>query len=586
MAGVLLDQVEVDPAQRVVVDPAELVVEAAGGHHLPRPGAVRDIGVEILFGVLGGRPLEVPVRAVVRAVEQRDAGLGEPVRVGALHLGHVADQAGERHVRRRGRLRCQLLGLETGAFVEQRRPVVVEPPVEKRALVAESGWLDPGLVIRGHPITVPPPASAGRASTGRAGPAPPRPVGRSGPWRRLVRSGLPGQNGRMRIIRAARLWDGTSDRAIMSPLLAVDPDGRIAGVASGGDVPTDAEVIDLGEATLLPGLIDGHQHLIFDASLDPVGRLDTVDDAEALDGMRLAASVALNAGVTTVRDLGDRNFLAVGLREEFAGAPGSGPRLLSAGPPLTTPRGHCWFLGGAASGIDAIREGVRARAERGVDVLKVMASGGEMTEGTHSYESQFSVDELRAAVDEAHGLGLRVTAHAHGVGGIANAVAAGVDLIEHCSFLLPEGVSLDEEVLGRLVDSGVTVSMTLGQVPGQPTRPRMAVLLPRILAGMARMRAAGVPLVCSSDAGIGPAKPHDVLPYSAEVAVEAVGATPIEALRMVTSGAAAACGIDDRAGRLAAGFDADLLAVEGDPLTDIAALRNVGAVFRAGHRVR
>src|SRR5215467_6159275 len=171
----------------------------------------------------------------------------------------------------------------------------------------------------------------------------------------------------MRMIRAAWMWDGTSDDRVESPLVAVGDDGRIAGVQAGGEPPTDAEVIDLGDVTLLPGLIDGHQHLIFDAGLDPVGRLDTVDDAEALDGMRLAASVALAGGVTTVRDLGDRNFLAVGLREEFAASPGSGPRLLSAGPPLTTPRGHCWFLGGEATGIDEIRDGVRARAERGVD---------------------------------------------------------------------------------------------------------------------------------------------------------------------------------------------------------------------------
>lgn len=390
----------------------------------------------------------------------------------------------------------------------------------------------------------------------------------------------------MRIIRAARLWDGTSDRLVEEPVVAIDADGRIEAVTSGGEAPTDAETIDLGDVTLLPGLIDGHQHLMFDASLDPVGRLDTVDDAEALDGMRIAASVALNAGITTVRDLGDRNFLTIALREEYAAAPGSGPRLLSAGPPLTTPRGHCWFFGGGATGVDAIREGVRARAERGVDVLKVMATGGEMTEGTHSYQSQFSIEELRAAVDEAHGLGLKVTAHAHGVDGIANVIAAGVDLIEHCSFLIPEGVLVDEEVLGRLVDSGITVSMTLGQVPGQPIRPRMAVLLPLILEAMGQMRAAGVPTVCSSDAGIGPAKPHDVLTYSVQTAVEAVGATPVDALRMVTSGAAVACGIEDRAGQIAPGFDADLLAVEGDPLTDVTALRRVAAVFRAGHRVR
>lgn len=389
----------------------------------------------------------------------------------------------------------------------------------------------------------------------------------------------------MLVIRARSLFDGDSGTLVDEPRVIVDQ-GRIVAVQSGGDVPGGAETVDLGGATLLPGLIDAHQHLIFDAGDGPVARLETLDDADALDEMRVAAQRALAGGVTTVRDLGDRNYLAMALREEFAAAPATGPRLLTAGAPVTTPRGHCWFLGGVAEGVEGVRAGVRERAERGVDVIKVMATGGEMTPGTHSYEPQFTVAELRAAVDEAHRLGLRVTAHAHGVPGIANVVAAGVDSIEHCSFMTPDGVGLDQRVLDVLAGSGITVSMTLGQVPGYAIPPRMAALLPYIMDVYARVRETGITVIGSSDAGIGRAKPHDVLPYTAQALVDSVGAPPVEALRAVTSRAAVAVGLGERTGRVAAGYDADLLAVDGDPLADITALRRVRAVFRAGHRVR
>ena len=387
----------------------------------------------------------------------------------------------------------------------------------------------------------------------------------------------------MLVIRAARLFDGV-DATVERPAVVVDG-GRIVEVRSGGDPPA-GEVVDLGSATLLPGLIDAHQHLIFDGGPGPVARLDTIDDGEAFEGMRVAALRALNGGVTTVRDLGDRNYLAVRLREQFAAVPGSGPRILTAGPPVTTPGGHCWFLGGAVEGVEGVRAGVRERAEHGVDVIKVMATGGEMTVGTHSFEPQFGVDELRAAVDQAHKLGLRVTAHAHGVSGIANVIAAGVDMIEHCSFMTPDGAGVDEDVLDQLAASDITVSLTLAIKPGEPLTPRMTALLPTILDIGRLIRGRGVRVVGSSDAGIGPAKPHDVLPYGAEALVDKLGATPAEALRAVTSAAAEACGIGDRAGRLAAGYDADLLAVDGDPLTDIAAIHRLSAVFRAGKRVR
>jgi imidazolonepropionase-like amidohydrolase len=388
----------------------------------------------------------------------------------------------------------------------------------------------------------------------------------------------------MLAIRAARLFDGEHAALVADPLVLVEG-GRIVDIASGGAAPAGADEIDFGDVTLLPGLIDAHVHLVFDASPDPVGALAARSDDEALAAMRVAARRALAAGITTVRDLGDRGYLGVTLRDQLAATPGSGPCIVAAGPPITTVRGHCWYLGGEAEGTEGLRAAVRDRAAHGVDVVKVMASGGEMTPGTHSHEAQFGVTELAAAVDEAHRLGLPVTAHAHAAAGIAHAVAAGVDMIEHGSFMTVDSVAIDEEVLAALVASGITVSATTGMLPGRPPPPRIAVRLPGLFAVMARLRAEGVPFVASSDAGINPAKPHNVLPYAMEMMVERLDAAPVDALRAVTSTAAAACRIGDRAGRLAAGFDADILAVRGDPLRDIAVVHAVEAVFRAGVRV-
>jgi imidazolonepropionase-like amidohydrolase len=367
-------------------------------------------------------------------------------------------------------------------------------------------------------------------------------------------------------------------------------DGRVVAVRSGGDAlaeaPAEARLIDLGAGTLLPGLVDAHVHLAFDASVDPVGRLSTVDDEELLAGMRLAAGRALAAGITTVRDLGDRNYLALRLRDELAADPAAGPTLLAAGPPITVTRGHCWYLGGEADGVDGVRAAVRTHAERGVDVIKVMATGGDLTPGTSPLEVAYGPAELRAVVEEAHRHALPTTAHAHGTEGIAHVAAAGFDMVEHCTFRTADGARADDAVIETVVRSGLVVSATLGVLPGHPVPPNIAAMLPQFVAVFQRLRAAGVPVICSSDAGIGPAKPHDVLPYGADMLVNLNGFPALETLRAVTSAPAAACGLGARKGRIAPGYDADLLAVGGDPSADITHLSEVIAVFRAGHRVR
>jgi imidazolonepropionase-like amidohydrolase len=183
----------------------------------------------------------------------------------------------------------------------------------------------------------------------------------------------------MLAIRSARLFDGMADQLRPRPLVLVDQ-GRIIDVdVTGADPPEGTELVDLGEATLLPGLIDSHTHLVLDASNDPVGHLADVDDNQLLEQCRARARAALAAGITTIRDLGDRRFVTLRLRQELAAHPERGPQLLVSGPPVTTRGGHCWFLGGEAAGVDGVRAAVRALAERGVDVVKVMVTGGNLT---------------------------------------------------------------------------------------------------------------------------------------------------------------------------------------------------------------
>jgi imidazolonepropionase-like amidohydrolase len=383
-------------------------------------------------------------------------------------------------------------------------------------------------------------------------------------------------------IRAARLFDGVGDEPLLDAVIVVDGE-RIAAV--GHEAPDGLAITDLGEATLLPGLIDVHVHLTFDGSLDPVGSLAQAPDEQVLEGMRKAARTALAAGITTVRDLGDRNYLSLLMRAETAADPAAGPHIVAAGPPITTTKGHCWYLGGEADGVDGVRAAVREHAARGVDVIKVMTSGGELTPGTHSHEVAYSAPELKAIAEEAHGLGLPVAGHAHAAEAVATAIAAGFDSIEHCTFLAEEGLSDRPDVLEALARSGAVVSATLGIKPGATPVPRIAALLPLLMDHFRRVHALGVPIVVSTDAGIGPQKPFDILPQAAEMFATVLGTRPAEALRAVTSVPAKVCRLGDRKGRLAPGYDADILAVAGDPLTDITALQQVRAVYRLGREV-
>jgi imidazolonepropionase-like amidohydrolase len=382
----------------------------------------------------------------------------------------------------------------------------------------------------------------------------------------------------------AAMFDSVTGAVHPSPLIIVDG-SRIVAVETGATPPDDCEVHDLDGATLLPGLVDTHVHLAFDASDAPVAHLAERDDDAVVASMIEAARTALRAGITTVRDLGDRDYLSLQLR----GRPDL-PTILCAGPPITTLGGHCHYLGGAVpDGVERVTAAVRDHAERGVDVIKIMASGGVLTPGTRQELAQFTAEETKAIVAEAHRRGLPATAHAHATAGVANAVAAGVDGLEHVTFWTADGVETPIELMQQIVDRGIVVGATAGLDPvklaisGPP--PDLATRVPAIMANLRRMMEMGAVVVAGTDAGIGPPKPHDVLRHAFPM-IQAAGLSPCDALRTITSVAATACGLGAAKGRLAVGYDADIFAVDGDPLTDPAALFRVQAVYARGARVR
>jgi imidazolonepropionase-like amidohydrolase len=382
-------------------------------------------------------------------------------------------------------------------------------------------------------------------------------------------------------IRAARTFDG--EKVVPGQPLVVVDGGRIVAVdVSGAPPAADLPVLDMGDATLLPGMIDSHVHLAFAGDNDVVRHMRLDPDEVVLQRMRDNAAQALRAGITTVRDLGDRSYLSLALRDEYRARVTSGPEILTAGPPITTTGGHCWFLGGEADGVAGIRAAVTERVERGTDVIKIMATGGTITPGSSPYELQYTPAELGSAVDLAHSMGKQVTVHAHAGIGISAAVDSGVDIVEHGFFLAPTGVEADWRTVEKLARNGIFVSTTTARRPsGEPLGP----LNLEVRRNFGRMHREGVALACSSDAGVGPFKSFDSLPHGVIEFESLMGFTPAAAMAAATGVAARACGVADRKGRIAPGYDADLVVVAGNPLTGLKSLLDVRAVFRQGRSV-
>ena len=265
----------------------------------------------------------------------------------------------------------------------------------------------------------------------------------------------------MHAIRARHAYDGESFLSAGATVLVED--GLIIGVESYGfQVPGDCLVTG-HEGTLLPGLIDAHAHLVANSGDSALDRVAGYSAEEIEEVISRALRDQLVAGVTTVRDLGDRRFCVLDRRDRQQSTPAIEPAIVASGPPLTSKGGHCHYMGGEVSGTGEIIGAVAERVERGADIIKVMASGGVNTPGTDVMLTQFTTGELQLIVDRAHAAGVPVTAHAHGTPAVEQAVAVGVDGIEHCSCVTDRGFGqVSEETVSALARSRIAVCPTIG----------------------------------------------------------------------------------------------------------------------------
>jgi imidazolonepropionase-like amidohydrolase len=394
---------------------------------------------------------------------------------------------------------------------------------------------------------------------------------------------------RKRGYRADVAFDG--EKAVPGGVLVLVEDGVIIGVEPGSaPAPDGCEVTYLPGTTVLPGLIDAHTHLCGNSGPDALDRLPGMSSDELDVAIEAALAAQLAKGVTAVRDLGDRQWAVVDRHRQRP----DGPTVVASGPPITSVGGHCALMGGEARGVDELRRAVRERADRGADLVKIMTSGGVMTPTTDIRACQFTVEEVRAVVDEAHRLGLAVTAHAHALTAVQQCVAAGVDGIEHCSCVGEQGIHAPPELAAAIAAAGILVCPTLGhdltRWGGEPP-PQMKAVMQRIgftmegrLAQVGDLYRGGVTLISGVDSGISPVKAHGILPEAVIELVEC-GVPATIALASATGLAARACGLTGRTGRLRAGLQADLLLVGGDPTTDITAIRDVRTVVSRGRVV-
>jgi imidazolonepropionase-like amidohydrolase len=395
------------------------------------------------------------------------------------------------------------------------------------------------------------------------------------------------------VVTADRMVDVLAGRVVPNPVVVVT-DGRIAAVGANGQqpaAPADATRIDLPGMTLLPGLIDMHVHL---DSVPQIGGYNYLQYSDAVWTVAAAANAKkmLDAGFTTVRNVGSGFFSDVGVRDAVELGLVPGPRVIPAAYALGATGGHCdstYFPPSmeekSPALVDSVEEGrkrVREQRKNGAQVIKVCATGGVFSRNTEPGQQQMSEAELRAIADEAHQWGLKVAAHAHGAAGIKAAIRAGIDTIEHASLIDDEGIRLAK-------DRGAWLSMDIYNTDYTQSEGKKNGVLEDNLRkdreiaevqrqGFRKAHEAGVKMVYGTDAGV---YPHEQAGRQFAVMVR-YGMTPMQAIQSATRNAAQALGRERDVGAIAVGRFGDLIAVAGDPLTDVRALETVPFVMKGG----
>jgi imidazolonepropionase-like amidohydrolase len=396
-------------------------------------------------------------------------------------------------------------------------------------------------------------------------------------------------------VHAGHVLDVKSGKMLADQTLVIE-DGRIisAGAAADAKIPGDAVRIDLPNATLLPGLIDAHTHLTMEPKFG-YERLAISVPREALIGAK-NARLTLLAGFTTARNVGARGFTDVALRDAINAGDVLGPRLLVSGPPLSITGGHCdnnmlpseyhASSDGAADGIAEVQHKVRENIKYGADLIKVCATGGVLSLGDNPQASQYTLEEMKAIVADAHRLGRKVAAHAHGAEGIRWAAEAGVDSIEHGSYIDDAGIAAMKEHGTYLVPTlylgdWMMENAGLTHLPA-PLLAKAQDVIPAARKNIARAFASGVKVAFGTDAAV---YPHGLNAHEFAVMVK-LGLTPLQAIQAATVNAADLLGWAGKVGTLEPGAWADLVAVDGDPVKDVTTLERVKFVMKGGEVVR
>lgn len=392
------------------------------------------------------------------------------------------------------------------------------------------------------------------------------------------------------LLRAGHVLDVRTGKEASDQTIIVSGD-KIVAIAATSATPKqgDDREIDLSGMTLMPGLIDAHTHLTMDTNFDPYHELSTSIAKSALIGAR-NAKVTLEAGFTTVRNVHAEGYADVDLRDAINDGLIPGPHMLVSGPALSITGGHCddnllpydfhAHGTGVADGVEAVQHKIRENIKYGADVIKICATGGVLSKGDDPQASQFTQEELKAAVADAHRLGRRVAAHAHGAQGIIWATEAGVDSIEHGSYMTDEGIRAMKSHGTYLVPTAYLVDwmQQFGKLPpfyAQKMRDVSAVEK----ANIKKAIAAGVKIGLGTDAAV---FPHGLNAHELDVYVSQFGMTPLAALQSATINDAELLGWSDRIGTLEPGKLADIIAVAGDPLQDVKLLQNVAFVMKSG----